>query len=256
MLAIISDIHSNIEALTAVLDDIDSHGVKTILCLGDVVGYGPDPVECVRLVAERAELTLMGNHDAAVVFEPSKFNVAAENSCFWTRGQVEAAEPAPRNACWDFLGMLPVTVKYDGSELGLGTMVLAHGSPRRPVNEYLFPDDVYTAPNKLQGQFERFERLCFVGHTHAPGVFTKGPDWYTPDELEGVWKTNGTEKALINVGSVGQPRDRDPRASYVLVEPGKVRFMRVPYDAEAVAAKVYAVPELDDYLGTRLKEGR
>ncbi|MFW6133262.1 MAG: metallophosphoesterase family protein [Planctomycetota bacterium] len=256
MLAIISDIHSNVEALQAVLDDIAAREVEAILCLGDVVGYGPDPVQCTQMVRDCAELTLMGNHDAAVLFEPSKFNVAAENSSFWTRAQIEAADREARHACWDFLGVLPIKATRDAAALGLGEVSLVHGSARRPVNEYLFPDDVYTAPNKVQGQFERFERMCFCGHTHVPGVFTAAPDFYAPDELEGVWEARGDEKALINVGSVGQPRDRDPRAAYVLLEPNLVRFVRVEYDADAVAEKVYAIDALDDYLGTRLKEGR
>ncbi|MBS3734914.1 MAG: metallophosphoesterase family protein [Phycisphaerae bacterium] len=256
MLAIISDIHSNVEALRAVLDDIASRDVETILCLGDVVGYGPDPVACVALIRRRVATTLMGNHDAAVVFEPSKFNMAAESSSFWTRAQIEAADRDARRACWDFLGMLPVNMTYDASSLGLGEISLVHGSPRRPVNEYVFPDDVYTAPNKVQGQFERFDRACFCGHTHVPGVFTPAPDFYAPDELNGIWEFDGEDKALINVGSVGQPRDRDPRAAYVLLEPKLARFIRVEYDAPAVAEKVYEIAELDDYLGTRLREGR
>jgi diadenosine tetraphosphatase ApaH/serine/threonine PP2A family protein phosphatase len=257
MFAVISDIHSNIEALKAVLDDIARRNVEDVYCLGDVVGYGPDPVECVKLVSERAAVTLMGNHDSAVMYAPAKFNIAAESSCFWTRRFIEELEDASRaNACWRFLGTLPVKHVLDASELGLGEVAFVHGSPRRPVNEYLFPDDVYSNPNKIQGQFERFEHLCFVGHTHVPGVFLEAPDFYTPDELEGVFDVGRDNRALINVGSVGQPRDRDPRASYVLVEPQAVRFIRVPYDVDAVAQKVYAIPQLDDYLGTRLKEGR
>ncbi|MHC4982755.1 MAG: metallophosphoesterase family protein, partial [Planctomycetota bacterium] len=106
------------------------------------------------------------------------------------------------------------------------------------------------------GAFERFDTVCFVGHTHVPGVFFDTPDFYTPDELEGFLEIDPSKKVIINVGSVGQPRDRDPRAGYVLVEPGCVRFVRVEYDYTAVAKKVYAIEELDDYLGSRLKEGR
>jgi diadenosine tetraphosphatase ApaH/serine/threonine PP2A family protein phosphatase len=133
--------------------------------------------------------------------------------------------------------------------------MLAHGSPRRPINEYIFPDDMYNSPTKLSASLERFEHLCFVGHTHVPGVFTAGLDFHSPADLDGEYEiTEG--KALINVGSVGQPRDRDPRAGYVLLRDGKVIFRRVAYDVPTTMNKVYAIQELDDYLGARLEDGR
>jgi predicted phosphodiesterase len=257
MLALISDIHSNTIALKAVLDDIAQRGIDQIVCLGDVIGYGPNPRECLDMVMSAATVTLMGNHDYAVMYEPSNFNIGAESACFWTRQQL-AADPGDDAAGkrWDFLGSLPIKQTMDGSELGMGELTFVHGSPRRPVNEYIFPDDVYNAPAKVQQLFERFEHLCFVGHTHVPGVFLPTPDFYSPDELENVYEVSEGYKALVNVGSVGQPRDRDVRASYVVLEPGKVRFVRVSYDVDAASEEVYAIEALDDYLGTRLKEGR
>ena len=257
MLAVISDIHSNTEALTAVLDDIASRDVKKIICLGDVVGYGPDPADCTDMVIDHADVALMGNHDFAVMYEPDNFNIGAETACYWTRQQLESeTDKAKRDRRWDFLGGLEVMHTMPGDELGLGELTFVHGSPRRPVNEYVFPEDVYNNPNKIHGLFERFDQICFVGHTHVPGVFLGTPDFYTPQELDWLYQVDSSRKAMINVGSVGQPRDRDMRASYVLVEPNAIRFVRVPYDVAAVCQKVYDTPELDDYLGTRLKEGR
>ncbi len=257
MLAIISDIHSNTEALRAVLEDISGRGVRQTVCLGDVVGYGPEPRPCVDLVAEAADVTLMGNHDYAVMFEPNQFNMSAETASFWTRADLDSEEdPTLRNARWDFLGRLPVKHACSGEPLGMGELMFVHGSPRRPINEYIFPDDVYNAPNKVQNALERVGHMCFVGHTHVPGVFIDPPDFYSPDELEDVFEVNPERKAIVNVGSVGQPRDRDCRASYVLVEPGLVRFVRVPYAVEDTVKKVQAVGELDSYLGQRLLEGR
>jgi len=257
MLAVISDIHSNVEALTAVLEDIASRDVEKIVCLGDVIGYGANPRECLDLVMEKACVALMGNHDSAVLFEPSNFNIGAEAASFWTRVQLEdEPDEAKRNARWDFLGGLETKHVLADDDLGLGELAFVHGSPRRPVNEYVFPDDVYNSPGKVRGLFDRFSRLCFIGHTHVPGVFIDTPDFYSPEELEGVFQVNPDRKALINVGSVGQPRDRDNRASYVLLEPAAVRFVRVAYDVETAVQKVHGVNELDDYLGTRLKEGR
>jgi predicted phosphodiesterase len=256
MLAVISDIHSNTEALTAVLNDIVGRDVQQIICLGDVIGYGPEPKACLDLVMRRCAITLMGNHDYAVLYEPNKFNLGAETACYWTRRQLEdEPDPALRKARWDFLGSLRVKYVMQGAD-PLGEMVFVHGSPRRPVNEYVFPDDVYNNPSKMAMLFERFSHLCFVGHTHVPGVFLDTPDFYSAEEVESVYEVKPKEKALINVGSVGQPRDRDNRASYVLVEPGLVRFVRVPYDVSAVVEKVADVPELDNYLGARLKDGR
>jgi diadenosine tetraphosphatase ApaH/serine/threonine PP2A family protein phosphatase len=132
-----------------------------------------------------------------------------------------------------------------------------HGSPRKPINEYLFPDDVYTNPQKLQLSFERMEKLtCFCGHTHVPGVFVDDPYFEPPDELSEQRYTIGDEKVIINVGSVGQPRDRDPRAAYVIVDDDEVEFIRIEYNIDVTAKKIRDNPHLDDFLGARLYEGK
>jgi predicted phosphodiesterase len=250
--AIISDIHANLEALQVVLEHIDSQSVDRIICLGDVLGYGPDPVACVDLVAERCEWALMGNHDFGVLYEPTNFNLAAEQAAYWTRACFEAETDTSKAATrWEFLGRLRVRVGFDG-------FLCVHGTPRRPINEYLFPEDALNSPVKMQQIFERVERYCLVGHTHVPGVFTDEPDFYPPDDLEGIYKLNDNEKAIINPGSVGQPRDLDPRASYAILDDEKnhIEFFRLPYDVEVVVNKIQAVPDLSDWLGERLREGR
>ena len=257
MLAVISDIHSNFDALSAVLKDIADRAVEQVICLGDVIGYGPQPAECLDAVMAGCQICLMGNHDYAVLYEPSNFNIGAEAACYWTRQQLEAEpDAAKREKRWDFLGSMLVKHVIESPEPRRGQMIFVHGSPRRPVNEYIFPDDVYTNPGKIHGLFERIGKLCFVGHTHVPGVFFDTPDFYSPDELENVYAISETYKALINVGSIGQPRDRDNRASYVLVDEEKVQFIRVPYDVDAAIEKIRSVPELDEYLGNRLRDGR
>jgi diadenosine tetraphosphatase ApaH/serine/threonine PP2A family protein phosphatase len=249
MFAIVSDIHSNLEALTAVFAEIDRRQIQHVLCLGDVIGYGPNPMECLDMVALRCRACLMGNHDFAVFYEPYNFNMGAEQASFWTRQCFEdEPDKAVRTARWKFLGDLPVVIRT-------AEFTAVHASPRRPVNEYIFPDDIYTNPGKFASIFERFERLCFVGHTHVPGVFLEGPDFYSPDELDGSYDI-AKEKAIVNVGSVGQPRDRDPRSSFVVVSDTAVEFVRVPYDVGATVKKVIAIPQLDDFLGTRLLDGR
>lgn len=250
--AIISDIHGNLEALEAVLEDISEQSVERILCLGDTLGYGPNPVECVDLVAERCEWSLLGNHDYGALYEPTNFNAAAEQAAYWTRAQLDAEQDKKSAATrWDFLGKLRVRT-MDGDYL------FVHGTPRRPINEYLFPDDAINSPVKMKQIFERIPRFCMAGHTHVPGVFTDEPDFYPPEDIDNTFEFNGEGRIIINPGSVGQPRDLDPRSSYAIVdmEAHKVDFRRLEYDIDPVVEKIYAIPELSNWLGDRLREGR
>jgi len=255
--AVISDVHGNAEALRTVLADIERRGISRIICLGDTVGYGPDPLECVDLVRAKCEWSLMGNHDFGVLYEPTNFNPGAEAAAYWTREQFDAEpDEAKRKERYDFLDRLRVRVVEQQPD-GQFPILAVHGSPRRPINEYIFPDDVVTAPDKVTTIFGRVPRLCLVGHTHVPGVFTDEPDFYPPSELEGgQYKFIEGEKAIVNVGSVGQPRDLDPRASYVILHPGHVEFVRVEYNVAVTAEKIKSIPQLSDWLGDRLYEGR
>ncbi|UCE99030.1 MAG: metallophosphoesterase [Planctomycetota bacterium] len=258
MFAVISDIHSNIEALTAVLADVENRGIETIYCLGDVIGYGPNPKECLDLVIERTKWCVLGNHDYATLYEPTNFNYGAEQASFWTRFSLEAEEEAAsRNRRWSFLGELSMR-RTLRTKVGANTAIIdfIHASPRRPINEYIFPDDVYTNPLKVRLMFERIEHICFVGHTHLPGVFLDEPDFYLPDELGDMYPIVDNEKAIINIGSVGQPRDKDNRASYVYVDGTEVNFVRLNYDFETTVKKILAIDELDDFHGERLRDGR
>jgi diadenosine tetraphosphatase ApaH/serine/threonine PP2A family protein phosphatase len=255
--AVISDIHANLEALKKVLADIATRGIDRIICLGDIIGHGPDPIQCVDLVREHCQWSLMGNHDFGVLYEPTNFNPGAESAAYWTRDQFDAEPDANTRADrYDFLGHLKVRVLEVAPD-SKRSILFVHGSPRRPINEYIFPDDAMTAPEKLETIFERVEGIAMVGHTHVPGVFTDEPDFYPPSELgEAGYSFNGEEKAIINVGSVGQPRDLDPRAGYVILHPERVEFIRVEYDADVTARKIHQIAELSDWLGDRLYEGR
>lgn len=255
--AIISDIHGNLEALTVVLADIKARGIDRIICLGDIIGYGPNPGECVDLVRKHCDWSLMGNHDFGVLYEPTNFNRAAESAAYWTRDRLDQEpDDAVRRARYEFLGRLRVRVVETCPD-GRTPLLAAHGSPRRPINEYIFPEDVDQAPDKLATIFERVAKICVVGHTHVPGVFTDEPDFYPPGELtDSTYLFNETEKAIINVGSVGQPRDMDPRASYVILDERGVKFIRVAYDIEGVVTKIRNVPQLPEQLAERLFEGR
>jgi len=258
MFAIISDIHSNLEALTVVLEDAENRGAETIYCLGDVVGYGPNPKECLDLVIEKTSSSVLGNHDYAVLYEPTNFNLGAEQATYWTRETLERETDQTKSSNrWTYLGDQQMRWTLNAT-LGdvKATLDFVHASPRRPINEYLFPDDVFTSPGKINALFELTKHICFIGHTHLPGVFLDDPDFYTPEELGGVYPIIEDEKAIINVGSVGQPRDKDNRASYVCVEDNKVHFVRVEYDYETTVKKIYDIDCLDDFEGDRLIEGR
>jgi len=246
--ALISDIHANLEALTAVLQDIRDQGVTEFYCLGDAIGYGPNPCECLDQVIARSQVTILGNHDQAALFDPEGFNPVALQAVYWTREQLENAGGAGQiNRRWDFLGELPKTHHE-------GDLLFVHGSPREPTNEYVFPEDVYNQ-RKMDALFGRVEQYCFQGHTHIPGVFTEEKKFLTPEDIESQYRL-GAEKVMINVGSVGQPRDNDPRACYVVIEDNVVNFRRVTYDVEKTAQKIYDTPDLDNMLGDRLKTGR
>jgi predicted phosphodiesterase len=258
MFAVISDVHSNLEALTEVLADIEKRGIKTIYCLGDVVGYGPNPRECLDLIIEKTRWCVLGNHDYAVFYEPTNFNYGAEQASFWTREILETEKQKhPRDRRWSFLGELPMRQSLK-AKIGEDTAAIdfVHASPRKPINEYIFPDDVYSNPVKVRIMFERVKHICFVGHTHMPGVFLDEPDFYLPSELGDVYPIIEGEKAIINTGSVGQPRDKDNRSSYVYMDGNELHFVRVEYDFKTTMEKIRAIDQLDNFHAERLQDGR
>src|SRR3974390_1446145 len=188
----------------AVLKDIQDHGVTEIYCLGDVVGYGPNPRECVDLVMQ-CQVVLLGNHDQGAMFDPEGFNPPAERAIFWTREPLETATEArqTRERRWEFLAERPRTFRENG-------YLYVHGSARNPLNEYVFPEDIYNQ-RKMERIFSLVEKYCFQGHTHVPGVFTENLQFHSPEEIDYVYHLDA-RKTLCNVGSVGQPRDGDWRA--------------------------------------------
>lgn len=247
LIALISDIHANLPALTAVLADIKSQGIEQIYCLGDIIGYGPWPGECLDL-AGGWEFCLMGNHDHAVLLEPGGFNSSAEQAIFWTRQRLEA-EPdgAVRQRRWEFVAALGVH-KFENN------LLFVHGSPRRPLHEYVFPDDAEVNREKVTAIFDRIPSACFVGHTHMPGLLSSDYQFRSPAELGGRIKLDG-RKAVVNIGSVGQPRDRDPRACYVVLNGAEVIWRRVPYDVESMVKAILATG-LEKFNAHRLRDGR
>lgn len=249
--ALISDIHGNLEALKAVMADIQLQKVERIVCLGDIVGYGPNPCQCLDIVMQKCSLTILGNHDQAALFDPEGFNPVALRAIYWTRDELDRG-PGPASAInrrWDFLSELPKSHKE-------GDILFVHGSPRDATNEYVFPETIYDQL-RMKALFDRVTLLCFQGHTHMPGVFTADGEFITPDDCDYLFGLSH-EKLMINVGSVGQPRDEDPRSCYVILDDqrGEIEFRRIEYDIEQTIKKIYDIPDLDNMLGDRLRGGR
>jgi len=243
--AILSDVHANLPALEATLAAVDEAKVDEIWCLGDIVGYGADPDACTALVRERCDICLVGNHDLAVLgsIDISSFSSTAAVAAEWTRENAS-------EATLEFLrGLKPV-----GTRLGVG---LFHASPRDPIWEYVLSLD--QADDALDAQKER---LGLIGHSHVPLFFTRQEPGL-PGETHGDQTSEGTVldintgRWLINPGSVGQPRDGDPRAAWLALDLGErtAHFHRVEYEIDrAVAAIVGA--GLPVPLGERLQVGR
>jgi predicted phosphodiesterase len=228
---VISDIHANLTALESVLADVGE--IDAAWCLGDLVGYGPDPNECIQRVGELPELVcLVGNHDAAALgqIDLASFNPEARLAVQWTQ---EVLTPANR----DYLRGLPERVVRD-------TVTLVHGSPRQPVWEYLL--DARTATRN----FDYFDTpYCFVGHSHLPVIYQLREEYpiaklVIPEPQSHI---DLTPRAILNPGSVGQPRDHNPLASYALFDPDELTwdYRRVEYDIASVQARMqeFGLPE-------------
>ncbi len=251
-LAMISDVHGNLPALEAVLADISAAGLDQIWCLGDVVGYGAQPQECADIVAERADLCLVGNHDLAVIgaLDIAAFSPAAAAAVRWTQENVN-------DSALEFLrGLKPSNIDH---EVGL-----YHASPRDPVWEYvLWPDQ---AAECIAAQARR---VSFVGHSHVALFFvvadedTLGPGEVAQSESRGAQVGAGTTldvtagRWLLNPGSVGQPRDADPRAAWLELDTDlwTASYRRVDYEIERAAAAITAAG-LPEQLARRLHVGQ
>ena len=248
--AVISDLHANLAALQAVFDDIDALGIREVWCLGDIVGYGPRPAECARLVRERCAAIIKGNHETALEPEGAfRFTLRARAAIAWTRGELDGQPDGAELVKW--LQELPPSFEK-------GDRFFVHGSPAEPTEEYLMPRDAGN-PYKMDSQWPRVRQYAFCGHTHIPGVFEEGVEHFTRSEemLGGnAYLLDNSAKAIINVGSVGQPRDRNPDACYVTFDGDSVVYRRVRYDVEETRRLILLNTRLDPFLADRLVEGR
>ncbi len=245
--AIISDIHGNLEALTTTLRYLEKHDIDQILCIGDVIGYYPDPIACIELVHTHIAKTIAGNHDVTVITEDSEFrkemswyNPYAAHALSWTRKTLEKDRKA-----WNWLMSLPLSqiIEIAGKKI-----FLVHGSPDSPLEEYIYYEgrsDYRTRARMNKWLNNNNWDILLLGHTHVPFCFRSK-------------KTGGI---VLNPGSVGQPRDGDPRSAFAIIEidethttKPEIEIIRLDYNLEVTKKKVESVG-LPSILGTRLFKG-
>lgn len=223
--AIISDIHANLPALTAVLEDIDKLGIEECICLGDIVGYGAQPAECIELLqARNLYAILRGNHDAYVALDEEPTNVSTETAevIRWTRGMLKSEQRA-------WLGALPMTwqgTDYEG----------VHASLHQP-DQWGYVLEPSSAAQHFAYQSKP---LCFIGHSHQPKMFIEGEDRAL--DITSLESVRSDRKQVVNVGAVGQPRDKDERACYVVYRRSEQElwWRRIPYDIAAAQQAILA----------------
>ncbi len=241
--AFISDIHANLEALEAVLDDIETRNIDEIICLGDIVGYGANPNECAEIIGKKCPITLLGNHDAAAVeiLSTQNFNIHAKIAIEWTTQNL-------RKGIKDSLAELPLKTILE-------QITLVHATPYEPNMWYYI-----TSLEEARFNFQFFDtQICIVGHTHIPIIIVldNEKEIYVHQDTSISLNDMSGSRLLINVGSVGQPRDRNPKSCYGILDIEKAEFtyQRVEYDIEKTQQKMKKI-KMPEFLISRLEEGR
>ncbi len=247
--AVISDIHSNLEALVVVLEDFENQKIDKIYCLGDLVGYGAHPLEVIDIAMEDFEWVLRGNHDDAVTYKiPKYFNETAAAAVYWTRDRLKPMQYSRPHAFkrWEFMR------EHLQSKVVIDDMAFGHGT----FDSYFKYVDSINAAKEVFSKLPPTIKTLFVGHTHIPGVYEKVASdikyYKYDDENLPLLRKN---PLIINVGSVGQPRDGDRRACYVVVEGDKFHYRRVEYDVQMALEAIHRRVGLPDDCGDRLRHG-
>ena len=238
---IFSDIHSNLEALQAVIKAYKSEGIDEYLCLGDVVGYGANPAECIEATKDITQIIIAGNHDWAVagLFSLEYFNDWAKQAVIWTQKKIDSAE---RN----FLASLRLI--YENEDF-----ILVHGSLDQP-GEFNYMTDSQRASQTFALMKKT---ICFLGHTHSADIFIQDKEGRIDYQREARLKLKEGYRYIVNVGSVGQPRDDNNKASLCIYDTakGEVLIKRVSYDIKSAQEKI-VVAGLPPFLAARLSMGR
>jgi len=253
--AFFSDVHGNLEALETVLDHMRDQDPDRVICLGDLVGYGARPVKVLdRIRRLTPDFLLRGNHDEALLNGAYGFNPVARRALEWTRDRIENESPAEQKEA--ALDLLRSTDPSESEE----DRLYVHASPRRPLMEYILPSDCHSlieeVPEKIRKNFQQVDRLCFFGHTHQPGIITEDGQYLRPGQMGGQKNLDPDQKYMVNPGSVGQPRDGNPNASYLVLENDTVTFHRVEYNISIAQERIRKEEVLDNRLASRLAKGK
>ena len=240
-LGIISDIHSNYDALDVVLTALEYEMVDSIICLGDIVGYGPEPEKCVKTAVNACAVILMGNHDAGACGQasPERFNNLALEALEWTKTHMSSQSKK-------HLASLPMYWEKDG-------VCAAHGSPAKEK-----PWEYLVTPRQAEAAFAAFDtQVCFVGHTHRPCIFNMEGQTVTRQLQFKSVELEANKRYIINPGSIGQPRDSNPRAAYGILDTDQHVFTlkRLTYPIASVQQKIKNT-RLPWQLGIRLGMGQ
>ncbi|KPJ74429.1 hypothetical protein AMJ52_00530 [candidate division TA06 bacterium DG_78] len=239
--AIISDIHSNLEALQAVIKDIKKRRIKNTFCLGDLVGYGANPNECIEMCIKESKYITVGNHDWATLNKTNiaVFNSVAAQAIRWTQKIIKKSN-------LNRLKRLPLTHTIDN-------VLLVHATPRNPTQwNYLF------SLNEFEAEFSLFDtQVCFIGHSHIPSAVFQDANGYTDFLRENPFPLIKNRKYIVNAGSVGQPRDLDPRACYAIYDGNNnsIEIVRLDYNIPRAQQKIVEAG-LPEILAERLLVGR
>ena len=240
-LAVMSDVHANLEALEAVLADIETRHVDAVCCLGDVVGYGADPIPCLELINQTCDIKLLGNHEYTALgrLPQQTLNAVARASAEWT--QVQLGDRA-----FQIIAEFTMNASREGSHF-------VHASPCEPDKWHY----ILTTAEADRAFKHMRENICFVGHTHLPAIITQSPAGKHRQQVGHDFDPDPDSRYLVNVGSVGQPRDRDPRACYVTFDSGEqeVLYHRVEYDITRAQQKMRHA-DLPALLIDRLQAGK
>lgn len=238
--AIISDIHGNLEAFEAVLEAVSRENVDAVFCLGDLVGYGPNPNECVDLARERSQIVIAGNHDWAAIgyTETDYFNIYAKVAIMWTSETLTQENH-------EFLEKVPLLKRFNDKSI-----FLVHATPKEPEQWHYILNY-----NEAEENFAYLpDRFCLIGHSHVPVIMERNSSGKI-NAYRGRLFFNNDCSYIINVGSVGQPRDGNPLASYGLIQHDRIEIKRVPYNIGKTQEKMRKA-ELPEYLVERIAVGR
>lgn len=243
-IAILSDVNANLEALDAVLSDVERQGIHQLIFLGDALGHGPSPIECISKLRDRAAIYLRGRLESLAVSD--NFDRMTRNESLH-----HASTKLRTTQYFEWLKERPLLYNVP-------TVMAVHANPRGPEYEGILMEDIQGNETRLKPILSCFERLLFIGDNHRPWIYSRSTGGITDKQASAGVSIPPNEKVIVSVGSVGQPRDRDPRACYLVATDGHINWRRIEYDVQTTVSKINELSYSSDYanyLVERLLQG-